>query len=91
MKIDQLPIDGTRIWFRSDHPSRQPLNNSFCTILSRKKLNLASGAYAFYTSHMAVEIQFPYQFEDSRHNGNITWADLNEIHLIHAHNPIITI
>ena len=84
MTIDQLPPDGTKVLFRSNvpNPARQTLNESVCTILSREELSPESLVYQKYTDHIAVEIRFPYHCEDSRHNGGVTWADLNEIHLI---------
>jgi hypothetical protein len=84
MKKDELPADGTNVLFRSDsdNPNRRSLNDSVCTIVSRKELRPDSPAYHGYTQHVAVEIRFPYSVDDPRHNGGITWTDLSELHLI---------
>ncbi len=86
MKKEQLPRDGEEVLFisPSTNQNRRSLNLSMCTIRSRKELNPDSYAYADYTDNIAVEIQFSYYFDDNKHNGAYTWADLNEIHLIPA-------
>jgi len=84
MKREKLPADDDEVWFYSESPNphRRTLNNSICTIISRKELPVNHPAYNNYTEHIAVKIRFPYKFDDSRHNGAKSWADLNEIHLI---------
>mgnify|MGYP007122136334 CR=1 FL=1 len=86
MTIDELPAEGGKVLFRSDfpNPNRQSLNGAICTVISHKKLTSQSVAYNDYADHVAVEIRFPYTSEDSRHNGGITWASLDEIHLLPA-------
>ncbi len=84
MDKNELPSDGEKVRFfsNSDNQSRRTLNGSICTILSRKELPESSLVYWDYSGHIAVEIKLPYHFDDPRHNGGTTSADLTEIHLI---------
>lgn len=84
MTKEELPPKGTRVLFRSNSPipARAAFDGAICTILAREEISLDSPAYGCYTDNIGVHVRFPYIFQEPKYNGDQTWVDLKEIHLI---------